>query len=227
MKILILIVVAVIAVVLLAAWLVPIWAESWIEQNAGGAAAGYLGVGVSIDDVGLSLWKGRLELAGIVVENPEGFSDRDFLKIGSVTTQLALTSLLSRQIRIDNLVVDTIQLNIERGSQGFNYQAIVDRLRSRADQSSSTSGGGNRGPGFQIDSIDIHNVTATAQLRPSSPTREMTIRDVHLEDISSEDGAGALLQVLDKLLDSILSEGNFDALLGTARDLLNSFLGRD
>jgi hypothetical protein len=172
------------ALLLLLAFLMPGLIEIWVLDNYSDLVREYLGVESSVQDVRISPLKGFLQFESIALKNPKGFSERDFIHIQTLTAHVSLLTLLKQQIEIDDLVADTIQLNIECRKSICNYQPFVDRLKSLTSKIPSKESRSPSGRIIKIISTDLRNITTNTQLGASEKSLVLKVKDVHLDNPS-------------------------------------------
>jgi hypothetical protein len=84
----------------------------------------------SLDDVSISLLKGRVELKGFYIGNPEGYdSKRHVMKIDRVLCDVSVWSLLTNKIIIEDIEVIGFDVNYEtKLLKGDNIRALVANI---------------------------------------------------------------------------------------------------
>jgi hypothetical protein len=88
-----------------------------------------LKVGVSVEDVKLSIFRGTFQLSGLKIKNPAGYQHPEFLALDKAMVALKMKSLLSDTIEIEKVQMDNIQLTIEqKGVTTNNLQEILNAL---------------------------------------------------------------------------------------------------
>lgn len=96
-----------------------------------------LGAKTTIGDVSLSLLRGSATIREIIIDNPSGFAPKPFLSVQKVFVNIALTSLLSTEMRIERVDIHRLVLSIQRTKEGlFNFRHILKHLKSTSPPSS-------------------------------------------------------------------------------------------
>lgn len=109
---------------------------------------GELGLNV-FPKVGLSLGKTQLS-------NAAGFGEKPFASMQSVNIQLALMPLFSKQVEMDEIVIDGLSLNLHRNKAGKNnWDDLAAGHAEKADDKNSADG---RGKGQQLQSLRIGGI---------------------------------------------------------------------
>ena len=86
---------------------------------------------VTVDNVSMSFWGGLgVNLEGIRVSNPDGFTWSQFLEAEALDVKLKFWPLLKKQIRIDRLILDSPRIGLLKTRSGqINYLfGIIDSL---------------------------------------------------------------------------------------------------
>ena len=82
-------------------------------------ASAALGRPVTLSSLKLSFWGSpRLSLAGVSVGNPQGFSSATLAQVGEVEADLAWSSLWSRRVAVERLVLRRARVFLERRADG-------------------------------------------------------------------------------------------------------------
>jgi hypothetical protein len=147
-----------------------------------------LGVETTLDSANLQLGGGSLTMNGLAVANPEGFKDPTFMKLGRGHIEIDAGSLKEKRIEVPILLLENIDLSIDKLDGKANYEAIIDNL-SRFDT-------GDAAPAetdfvVVLNEIVIKNVAVTASLLPigGDLTRAtFNIDEIRLEDLRSDEG---------------------------------------
>lgn len=94
------------------------------------AAEKKMDVDVSINDAEVSLFKGDLDINGITVENPKGFSEPSVLTLENLNIQMNLSALLrGGLVHISSAEVNDAELTIvRRKNEPVNLKVIADRI---------------------------------------------------------------------------------------------------
>jgi len=144
-------VVLVVAVALAAgAWsLLP---DSWIAAQVQARAKVALGRDVEIGSLALHRWPVALEVRDLRVANPEWAEHADLLRLARLYVALDATALLSRTVRLTELVVEGPELALERAADGRPGWRFATAHRDGA-------GGGGREAGGWTVLVERANVS--------------------------------------------------------------------
>lgn len=185
-------------------------------------------VPVTARSVSASPFSGRFEMQGLEIANPAGFAPQPFMSLGTVRTTWDEGTVLSDRIVVDELRLEGLALNLERGADRSNFGVLLDSL----DRLSSPASGGGSAPApssggsqssaqrqVEIRKIVLRDVRATcrvALLGNKAPAAEVAIPEVVVEgfrtDGSTTEIVGAVLRaVVQAALESTLKDGGLPA----------------
>ncbi|HUT44062.1 MAG TPA: AsmA family protein, partial [Desulfobacterales bacterium] len=91
-----------------------IFGERALKVGVEVAATKALGVGVTIDDVALSLLRGSVGIEGLIVNNPPGYEYDNLLELNSTKVKVNVGELLGETAHIKDIKLDGINLVIEQ-----------------------------------------------------------------------------------------------------------------
>ncbi|UCE87552.1 MAG: hypothetical protein JSU66_07515, partial [Deltaproteobacteria bacterium] len=97
------------------------------------------GTPVRVGSVKIDLRAGRGTIGGLRVANPEGYSRGDAFQLGEITLDIALGTLTSSPVVIDELVVGAPEVRFELNAQG---RSNVQVIQANVDRYSAASPGG-------------------------------------------------------------------------------------
>lgn len=178
------------ALVVVATMLGSGYVNSVARKQVESSASASLGVKTSLNTLRLGLFSSNCDIRGLSVSNPQGFSETPFLSLSSGRVAVALTSLLSDEIRIPELVLEDLSLNLEVTEAGANYETILDNVKK--GNSGSNEDSEKR---FVIDRFIMKSVHLKGSLL-GEPFTDVTIPEIILEDVGSDTDGGVLLDQL-------------------------------
>lgn len=156
-----------------------------------------LGVDISLQELRLNPFHGRIYATGLEISNPPGYRS-DFLAVANMlyfeVSMVELIFSLARHIRVDSLVVSGVRINYEQSFNSSNIQDFIDRL--------GMEGGGT----FDLHRVIIKDVKAQAVF--SSAKVNVTVPDVQYEDFSGETGITMAGNVVDLLVKTVLKSAS-------------------
>jgi len=190
--------------------------DSLIATGIEKGAAYATGVETKVDGVDASFLSGRFGLEGLTLANPPGFRSEPFFRLKSASAAWQNGTILSDRIEMDQLVLDGIDVNLERTGSGTNYGAILDHLgklspKETGDEKAPEAGGKQ----LSIRKIEVRNVHAGLHLSGvpmASGSVSLTIPSIVIEDFRSDgdttEVVGQLTRVLlEAILEQVLVQG--------------------
>lgn len=163
-------------------------ARAAVEGGVGYAT----GCETDLGEAKISLLQGEADLSGLVVSNPEGFSQTPFLSIQSLRAEVAPSSLVGDVVRVRELVLDGLDLRLEQNGLESNVKEILARLASLGGEGGATSApapeGASPGPRIAIDRLSIRGVRATLAVSGvpgAEGTWSVEVPPIELSDLST------------------------------------------
>ncbi|MHC4629760.1 MAG: AsmA family protein [Planctomycetota bacterium] len=166
--ILLVIVIVVVAVVVV----VGLFANRAVKIGIEAAATKTLNVGVTIDDVDLSILGGKLALQNLLIDNPPGYEHDKMLELKDAKIAVNIKSLLGDVVHIREIKLDGVDVVLEqRGISGNNLQDVIKAIPSDPEAQGEPEATGKK---LHIDNLELSNVTVKVKLLPV-PGRADTI----------------------------------------------------
>ena len=122
-----------------------------------------LGVDTSLDLAYLGLLSRSFRLAGLDVENPPGFEESHFLRVGEARLDLDLGTLRQSTVRVPRFSIQKIEVDLDKRQGKANYAVILDnlaRFESKGPEPTAAAGGEEPARRFVIDALVIRDVEA-------------------------------------------------------------------
>lgn len=186
-------------------------AKTAIERGATYAT----GVETKVASVDASIFSGQFALEGLSLANPPGFRDEPFVRLGSLRADWQNGSLLSETLEMDTLVVDGVDLNLERGGSGTNYGKILESLEklSKGEKEPEPAPSEKKRV-LAIKRIEIKNVNAGLHLTsgPLPGSMSVSVPSIVIDDFRSDGSTKEIVAkltrvLLKSILDSVLKAG--------------------
>ena len=174
-----------------------------------------LGVGIELEDVSFSLLSGEIQLQGLTIRNPEGYSSDHALKLDNVRIALKPLSIFSDQIEILDIVIEAPDVILELGEGGNNLRVIEANALAGAELAEESVT-------VIIDDLWVRNASFTlAGLPAGLSTPEIKLPDIHLEDIGAEGEGVPLSETVAVILSTVtatamnaVGDANIEGLAG-------------
>lgn len=184
-------VVAIAAVVLAAAILVPLFYLDSIATSAierGGTYA--LGVDTRLGSARLGLFSGAFRLAELEVDNPAGFEDPRFLVLGEARLDLDVGTLREATVIVPRFAIDRIEVDLDKQRGKANYEVILDNLArfESEDAKPASSEEAAAEKRFVIEEVVIRDVVAHVRVVEAggAPQVDVVVPEVRMQNVGGE-----------------------------------------
>jgi len=172
LKIVSIILLTVLLLVAVAAGVIDIFADRALKAGIEVAATKTLNVGVSVEEVDLSITRGKVGISNLIINNPPGYQYDKLLELKDTQIEVDVKSLLSNVINIREIKLDGVNVVLEQ--RGVTSNNLQDIMKTISDGQKVKDGSQRGGKKLHIDNLEISNVTVNAKLLPV-PGRADTI----------------------------------------------------
>jgi hypothetical protein len=178
-----------------------------------------LGVNVEVGLVHLGILRGKVLVSDLAVDNPAGYSNKTLLKLKGCSVKADMTSLLSDTVKIDEIKLDGIDVDIEQKGLGTNLQDLLNNMKAQAPpaekptettkpQPTEKKAAGKK---LLIKKLEITNTKVRVRVL-SGPEIPLTLKTITLENIGSGgeqvDIAALTRKILTAISQAIAQEGS-------------------
>jgi hypothetical protein len=213
MKKLLGVVIAILLVIIIAVALVGFYMNTIVEKGVEEVGSRSLGTELTLSGVDLSFLGGRLTLSGLQIANPEGFKDDRLFTTSRARVAVQPATLLEDEITIDDITIESPTLAIEQSTRGTNLSAILSKLKSEKPGTAKPGAEGKPEKKYRVKLLRISGAKVTfSSFTPGAAPVTVSLPDIQMENISSEDGTGVTLgkvieRVLAKMIQTALASG--------------------
>lgn len=170
-----------------------------------------LGVSTTLKQANLRVLASELNLTGLRVTNPPGFSERPFLSLRDGSVAVSVATVMSDTIELPHLRLSGIELDIERRQGESNYGAILEHMQSQspanAPPAQTPPAQPSAGANYIIREVTIRDVLVNLSVAPlgGEPTVvTLPIKEITLSDVGA-DRPLPLSQVAGVIVQAVLS----------------------
>ena len=196
-------------------------AKAAIEQ--GGTYA--LGVDTTVASVDIGVLSGSFAMSGLTVGNPDGYPAEHLMKSGDFKFAIQSESLSEDTVVIDEIVIDGLDVHIEKKDGKYNVQAITDYMQQKfggSDETTEPDTTEDTGPGkkVMVKKVVVKNITASAPNPLTGSAVKVSPPDITLENVSQDNLP--IQEVIAQLFPAIMAgviTGLGDDFTGLAGDL--------
>ncbi len=201
---------AILILVIAALVLIDIFGERAVKIGIEAAATKTLNVGVSIDEVELSIMGGKLGIENLSINNPTGYQYEKLLELKDGEIQVEVRSLLSDVVEIREIKLDGVKLVLEQKGLSNNLQEIIKTISARSKAKDEPKKVGKK---LHIDNLEITNVVVKVKLLPvpgKIDTIPLKLSPIKMTDLGSDnklDTAALTGKILLALADGVAKQG--------------------
>ena len=171
-------------------------AKAAVEHGATRA----LSATTTLSSVSLRPFAGSLDLEGLRVGNPPGFSDRAMLELGGASMQVSLASLWADEVEVPRFELSGLHLRVEGQGLKTNVGAVVEGLKSGGAPKPAPAPGDADRPKdgqeasakrFVVRELVIRDVRIVADysisesLGKSAAASEITVPEIRLSNVGN------------------------------------------
>ena len=125
LKVIGIVLVAIVALALVLILTSPLWIGCVVKTVANTAVPKVARTEFSLDDFSFNMYKGRLEVSGVKLANPEGFDQEMALTLGKLYVDVDMSTVLSNPIVIEKVEVRDVFASYLDGSHGTNNIDLI------------------------------------------------------------------------------------------------------
>ena len=92
-----------------------------------------LKVPVEVGEVDIDLRRGEINIKRFVVHNPRGYERQHFLEVDTTRINLELSSLFRSTIKVHEVAMHSLKLDLELRLDGDNYSHLMRNIRENGD----------------------------------------------------------------------------------------------
>lgn len=174
-------VILVVAVVVL----VHLFADRAVKVGIEKGGSGALKVGVRVQDVDLSILRGRIGLKNLVIDNPPNYKHERLLELQDASAEVEMGSLLTDTVNVKEVKLEGLNLVLEqRGVSSNNLQDIIKSIPAKEEETKEPSG-----RKLHIDTLEISEIMVNVKLLSFVPGTGDTIK-LKLDPITMTDLGG-------------------------------------
>ncbi len=180
-----LIIVAVVILILLGTVGINMFGSGAIEYAIEAAATKALNVGVELDDVDLSLFKGQIVLRDMKINNPAGYQHKNLIDMRKIDVAIKPKSLISDNIKIKHIKLNGLTLVMEQKNLTNNLQDILGGMKTSSKTTKTKNKSGSTKSLF-IKLLEINDCAVKIKLLPipgKSDTVTMTLDNITMKNI--------------------------------------------
>ncbi len=161
---------------------VDLFADRAVRIGIETAATKALNVGVDVNDVDLTLTKGKLVMRELVVNNPSGYQHKHMLDIERTKIYIETRSLLSDEVKIKSIKMEGVEVVLEQKGLSNNLQDVLKSIKQEPEEEA----GGKK---LHIDTLEIYGIKVKVKLLPvpgKVDTMTFELNPIKMTDLGSD-----------------------------------------
>ena len=182
------------------------------------------GTKVDVESISIRPLAGSVKIKGFTVGNAEGFHNPTAIKVGNLHVALNTSSVLTDKIVVEHLEISDVAIDMEYGiSKGSNLDALLKNVEKNtgADkkkaQAAKEEKKAEEKPAAQkqvvIRKLILKNSKVTVSSGMLKTTMSIPLVPISMENVGEKtDMAGAIQEVLVRIMAEIANVVNFDAI---------------
>ena len=156
---------------------------------------------VDVEEVEISVFSGRGEIRGLVIDNPDGFNTDYAFELGRITIHLDIASVRRDVIVIHEISIDGARLIAEQKLRQNNLHQILNSLQEYADTGEESEWPSN----LVIEQLHFTNAQVTLHA-PLISEKTFDIPDVHVSDIGRASVGVSVPEAPLRILEPLIAE---------------------
>lgn len=217
---------AVVVLVIVAIAIVYFSLDRIIKSTVQTQATDSLNLKTTLDSANLSLLGGKLDLSGLAIASPAGYSAPQMLDVGNTNLAVSYGQLRSDPIHVSGVTIDKPKLVIEQKNGEFNFKKAMDDMPKAQSKPSSTSSTSNSKPiNLIIDDLKLNNPQVLVKGIGASDI-PLSLPSIELKNVGQGTGAengAALKDVVNQVITAIAaSASDSSALSAEFKQVLNA-----
>ena len=173
------------------------------------------GTKVDVESISIRPLAGAVKIKGFTVGNAEGFHNPTAIKVGNLHVALNISSVLTDKIVVDHLEISDVAIDMEYGiSKGSNLDALLKNVEKNTGADKKKA---EEKPAAQKQVVIRKLILKDSKVTVSSgllkTTMSIPLVPISMENVGEKtDMAGAVQEVLVRIISEIANVVNFDAI---------------
>ncbi len=189
-------------------------------------------VPVAVEEVNLSILAGQAGVKNLIVDNPAGYQNKKMLEVGEAKVDLAVLSVLSDTVRIEDIFLEKVSVVLEQKGLTNNIQEVLDGMSSESAKAETKEEVSEKpAKKLLVKKLEIREVAVKVKLLPipgKKDTLTMKLSPITMTDLGSDDKLDIAMlssKILLAIVEGIAKQGVGilpDEIIGPMGDKLKS-----
>ena len=142
--------------IILALLTLPLWINPVGTSLAGWIVPKFTDTAFNLEQLNLNPYTGKLLVSGVKLANPEGYAEKDAFELGSLSVDLEVSSLLSKEIHVRDIMIDAPYASYVFDAAGSNnFDRIIAAVNKKLGPKEKKEPSDTK---VVIDKVTIKNV---------------------------------------------------------------------
>lgn len=129
------------------------------------AATKTLNVGVTVDEVEISPFKGQVEMEELVVNNPPGYETDNLMQLGEIKVAANIKELMGDPIKVSEIKLERLQVTLEQKGMTNNLNDLLNSIK-KSQQQKPEQKEQKPSKDIQVGRLEINDISVRAKLLP-------------------------------------------------------------
>ena len=185
----------------------PLWLGPAVKVAANKAVPGITGTDFAMERAGINPFTGGVHVGGVCLSNPEGFSQRTAVSVGSLDVDLDVSSVLADTIQIRSIEIRDTFVSYVRHDGKFNFDVIAENAASGSEDGEKEAKEAKDGEedGQEGGKKVVIDRLVLSGLKVEIMGITMTLPTIVLKDIGRDSGGATWLDALSEISKAIVS----------------------
>ena len=147
--------------IVLALLTLPLWINPVGTSLAGWIVPKFTDTAFNLEQLNLNPYTGKLLVSGVKLANPEGYAEKEAFALGSLSVDLEVSSLLSKEIHVRDIMIDAPYASYVFDAAGSNnFDRIIAAVNKKLGPKEKKEEKEPSDTKVVIDKVTIKNVKA-------------------------------------------------------------------
>lgn len=174
--------------------------DSVIKSGVESAGPDFLSVDVSVGNVSISPFSGKIEVTDFAVGQPDGFGDGPMVQLGEFKMKVETGTLMDDHVIVDEIIIDRPMFDARMIGSQSNFQALQEKL--------AASAGGDTVGGEEITLTIRRMVVKSPQISVQkdgllSVDEDIALADFTLSDLGTDEKGLSPKEIARHLMDTL------------------------
>ncbi len=174
-----------------------------VQKGFSAAGPRLMGVETRLDDADIGVFSGKVDLKGLHVGNPEGFSAPSFVRADRIQVHADVLALFKKRVHVREVIITEPQFTFEYKLDGSNVGAILERLESKEKEEEEKPEEKKKKKQMVIDLIQVKDARIKV-VAGGQQLATFTLGTIEIKDIGKDKDGSSPVEVVQRVLGGIV-----------------------